>query len=178
VALTLDPALSLALRGGLALLLAAAAWHKLRDLTAFRAALAGYQLVPERALRVAACVLIAAELATASALVLSSRAAGAAVTLLALYTGAVALNLARGRREIDCGCFGPAARQPLSFALVVRNLGLIALGLVCALPVAARALVLLDGLTIAAGIALGALLHGAINGLIANAPRLRALRGV
>ena len=87
------------------------------------------------------------------------------------------MNLARGRREIDCGCFGPALRQPLSLALVLRNAGLIALALVCALPVGSRALVPLDALTIAALVALGALVHGAVNGLIANAPRLRALRG-
>lgn len=177
MALTLDPALSLALRGGLALLFGAAAWHKLRDFAAFRAALGEYQLVPERAVSAAAFGLIAVELASASALVLAARAGFAAVSLLALYTVAIGVNLARGRREIDCGCFGPAARQPLSLALVARNLALIALGLVCALPVGSRGLVLLDGFTIAAAIALGALLHGAVNGLLANAPRLRALRG-
>jgi hypothetical protein len=177
MALTLDPALSLGLRGGLALLLAAAAWHKLGDFALFRAALGGYRLVPERALGAFAFGLIAAELASASALLLSARAGFAVVALLALYTAAIGVNLARGRHEIDCGCFGPAARQPLSLALVVRNLGLIALGLACALPAGPRALVLLDGLTIGAVIALGALLHGAVNGLLANAPRLRALRG-
>jgi hypothetical protein len=176
VALTLDPALSLALRCGFALLFGAAAWHKLGDLAAFRAALGEYQLVPERAVSAAVFGLIAAELASASALVLSARAGFAAVALLALYTVAIGVNIARGRREIDCGCFGPAARQPLSPALVARNVALIALGLVCALPVGPRALVLLDGLTIAAGSALGALVHGAVNGLLANAPRLRALR--
>jgi hypothetical protein len=68
-------------------------------------------------------------------------------------------------------------RQPLSTALVLRNLSLIALAGVSALPVGTRALVPLDALTIAAGVALGALVYAAVNGLIANAPRLRALRG-
>lgn len=174
---SLDPALGLALRGGLALLLATAAWHKLRDLAAFGAALGGYRLLPERALGPASIGLVAAELSTAGVLLVSPRASWAAAALLALYSLAISVNLARGRREIDCGCFGPAARQPLSPALLVRNAALIALALLCALPAAPRALVWVDGLTIAAAIGLGALVHGAVNALLANAPRLRALRG-
>ncbi len=176
MALSVDPALALALRAGLALLFAAAAAQKLRDFAAFRAALGGYRLAPERTLGILAGALIAAEVATASALAFSESGGLAAVALLALYTAAIALNLARGRREIDCGCFGPARRQPLSLALVVRNAGWIALGLVCALPSGSRPLVVLDALTITALVALGALVHGAVNGLISNAPQLRALR--
>jgi hypothetical protein len=41
--------------------------------------------------------------------------------LLALFTGAVAINVARGRVAIDCGC-GGANGQKISRALVVRNL--------------------------------------------------------
>ncbi|MEX2207052.1 MAG: MauE/DoxX family redox-associated membrane protein [Myxococcota bacterium] len=176
MALTVDPALALVLRAGLALLFASAAAHKLRDFGAFRDALEGYRLVPAPALGVFAGGLIAAELGTAAALVLGEHGGVAAAALLGLYSAAIALNLARGLREIDCGCFGPALRQPLSLALVLRNLLLIALAGVCLLPVGMRALAPLDALTIAAGVALGALLHGAVNGLIANAPRLRALR--
>ena len=40
-------------------------------------------------------------------------AAAAAALLLALYAGAIGVNLARGRRDIDCGCGGPASRQPI-----------------------------------------------------------------
>jgi len=60
------------------------------------------------------------ERGVAIALSLASRSQELVLTdrLLALYTLAVVVNLARGRREIDCGCFGPAARQPLSAALV------------------------------------------------------------
>lgn len=176
MALSLDPALGLALRGGLALLLGSAAWHKLRDLGAFRAALAGYRLLPEPLIGVAAVLLVAAELATAGALLVSSSGGFAAAALLALYSLAIAVNLARGRREIDCGCFGPAARQPLSTALVVRNAALVALALACALPAAPRALVWIDALTVAAAIGFGALVHGSVNALLANTPRLRALR--
>lgn len=177
MALTLDPALGLALRGGLALLLASAASHKLRDLEAFRAALGGYKLLPEASIGIASLVLIAVEIATSAALLFSSSAGLAAAALLALYSLAIGVNLARGRREIDCGCFGPAARQPLSAGLVVRNAALIALALACALPAAPRALVWIDGLTVVGAIAFGMLVHEAVNALLANAPRLRALRG-
>ncbi len=177
MALSVDPALAIALRAGLALLLVAAALHKLRDLAAFRAALAGYRLLPERALGAAAAAFALAELGAAGALVLGERGGEAAACLFALYSCAIGVNLLRGRREIDCGCFGPALRQPLSGALVARNAPLIALAGVCALPVRARALVPLDAFTIAALIVFGALVWGGVNGLLANAPRLRALRG-
>jgi hypothetical protein len=176
VALTLDPVLGLALRGGLALLLGSAAWHKLRDLGAFRSALEGYRLLPEPLLGFAALALIAAEIVSAGALVRAPTGGYAAAALLALYSLAIGVNLARGRREIDCGCFGPAARQPLSLALVLRNLVLLALALACALPETPRPLVWVDALTIAAALGFGALVHGSVNALLANAPRLRALR--
>ena len=37
----------------------------------------------------------------------------------------MAINLARGRIEIDCGCFQSTLRQRLSVALIVRNLLLV-----------------------------------------------------
>ena len=48
-------------------------------------------------------------------------APAAALGLLALYSGALALNLARGRRDLDCGCLGPANRQRISPGLLWRN---------------------------------------------------------
>ncbi len=177
MALTVDPALALAARLGLALLFASAAWHKLRDLEVFRTALEGYRLVPRPAEGVAVFALIACELAIAGALVRSSLGGLPAALLLTLYTAAIALSLARGLREIDCGCFGPAARQPLSAGLVVRNLGMIALALVCTLPAGPRTLIWLDVVSIGAAVGLGAILYGTANTLLANAPRLRALRG-
>ncbi len=172
----LDPAIDWILRGGLALLLVSSAGHKLRDLDAFRGALGGYDLLPERALGFASWVVVGSELAIAGALLLSPIGGLAAASLLAVYTAAIAVNLVRGRREIDCGCFGPAARQPLSTALVARNAALIALALASVLPVAPRALVWLDGLTIAAALVLSALLNATLNTLLINGPRLRALR--
>src|SRR5690606_14068067 len=65
----IDPAVSALLRGALALVLAGAAAHKLRDLHAFRVALGDYQLVPWALTGLVAPALVAAEIATAALLV-------------------------------------------------------------------------------------------------------------
>src|SRR5262245_65540349 len=110
----MDPALDLTFRAGLALLFAVAAVHKLRDPRGFPAPLSYYRLLPAGIAGVAGMGLVGAELAVVAALVVDRRAglAGAAA-LLVLYAGAMAINLARGRRHIDCGCAGPAARRSI-----------------------------------------------------------------
>jgi len=179
IAPALDPALQLALRGALAALLGAAAVHKMRNPAAFRAALADYRVLPARAVPAVAAALPGVELLMA-ALLLTPAGAPAALAaggLLSLYTAGIAWNLARGRRDVDCGCFGPARRRPLSGGLVARNALLVAASALASGPRAPRALVWLDGVTIAAGVAVLALLYAAIDGALAHAPRSRALRG-
>jgi hypothetical protein len=97
----------------------------------------------------------------------------------AVVTTAVAINLLRGRTEIDCGCGslgGHVGDQTLSWGLVARN-ALLALAAVLTLREdAARALVWIDYLSVAGG-TLGLLgLYVTVNQLMANTPRLRALR--
>jgi hypothetical protein len=161
----LDPALHLALRAGLALLLLAAAAHKLRDPHRFRAVLADYRLLPRRTLEAVARTLPAGEAALALALLAPGLGATPALlvaTLLALYAAAIAINLARGRRHIDCGCLGAAARRPLGFDLVARN-ALLAVAAGAAAPAAAvRPLVWLDAVTVVGGVLAGALLFAAL----------------
>lgn len=111
----------------LAFVMARGALHKLKD-PAFEGTLADYRLLPAALLPAAGPALIAAELAAAFALILpAARPWGAALAmaLLALYAAAIAVNLLRGRREIDCGCGGPG--ELISWALVGRNLALIVL---------------------------------------------------
>lgn len=167
----IDPVVALALRAALALLLAAGALAKLRDLRGFAAAVAGYRLLPAALARPAAAAFVAGELALAAGLWLpplrEASALGAA-GLLTLYGVAIAANLARGRRDIDCGCGGPLGRQTLSEGLVVRNLLLAAAALAAALPVAARPLVWLDALTLAASVAAAATLYAAASALLAR----------
>ena len=50
-----------------------------------------------------------------------------AMILLCAFAVAVAINIARGRTDIDCGCFPSAVRQRLSATLIVRNLLLAAI---------------------------------------------------
>ncbi|MEM1186955.1 MAG: MauE/DoxX family redox-associated membrane protein [Pseudomonadota bacterium] len=118
-----DPLLQLVLSAGLALLLGSAALHKRREGARFRAQLEAYQLVPGALLRPVAAGLPWIEL-TAGGLMLftATRGAGGLLTavLLLAYGLAMLLNIHRGRTDIDCGCGGPG--QPLSLALVFRNL--------------------------------------------------------
>lgn len=173
-----DPALRLTLRGALALLLFWAAAHKLRDVAGFRAALAAYELVPRQLVGIVAAALSAAEIGIGAGLLAPGAGAGgalAAAGLLCVYAGAIAVNLLRGRHDIDCGCVGAAARRPISSALVVRNglLGLAALA--SALPATFRGLTPIDAVTIGAGVACLGLLYAAVDGLIVNTPRIAAL---
>jgi hypothetical protein len=182
-AVVLDPALACVLRAALAVVLAGAAVHKLRDPAAFRAALAAYRLLPAPAVTPAAALLVAAELAAAGALLGALRheplrvAALGGAALLGLYGAAIAVNLRRGRRHIDCGCAGPGARRPIHEALVARNAVLAALALGAALPAGGRALGALDALTVPAGTAALLLVYASSERLLANAPALAALRG-
>jgi len=177
-AAALDPALRITLRAALVLLFVWAASHKLRDREAFRTALANYQLVPHRWLRPISALLVGAEISVALGLCIpgvAAAAAGTAAGLLALYAGAISINLIRGRHDIDCGCAGPARRQLLSVGLVARNGVLVAAALASALPAAARVLMWIDCVTVAAAVATLALLYAAVDGLLANAPQIATL---
>ncbi|HSP97099.1 MAG TPA: MauE/DoxX family redox-associated membrane protein [Candidatus Dormibacteraeota bacterium] len=176
--MSLDPTVRLALRAALSLLLGSAAWHKLRDVGAFRAAVESYRLLPPVWAVPFAASLIAAESGLAIALWLPRLGGGAALgcaALLGLYATAMAITLRRGRRDVDCGCAGPAHRQSVRPALVVRNGVLIIAALLAALPARARSLTWVDVLTALLAPAAAACLYLAIDGLLANGPRLAAL---
>jgi hypothetical protein len=103
-----------ALAGGAALVLLVGAAQKVRDWPGFRSALAAYRLLPEVLVTPAAMALPAFEAIAGVALFAPAyRGAGAllAVALMATVTGAVAINLARGRADIDCGCGGAEGRS-------------------------------------------------------------------
>lgn len=173
----LDPAVEAALRGALALLFLVAAAHKLRDFGAFAGTLADYRMLPSRLTRPAAAAVVLLEATLAPALLLP-RAHDptllATAALLGAYTLAIGVNLLRGRRHIDCGCSGPALRQPLGESLVARNLLLVALALACLLPVRARPLVWVDAISIAGLVCVLAASYAAANRLIgADLDRLR-----
>lgn len=168
-----------AARATLAIVFLVAAWQKLHELEVFEAALANYRLLPEALLAPAARALPAFELATGLALVIapfSALGGLAALALLLLVTGAVVINLLRGRRDVGCGCGGIEDEQMLSWALVVRNTVLIMLALVALAPPAARDLIWLDYLAVAGSTVAGYGIYLVSSQLIANAPRLARLR--
>ncbi|MEF9603853.1 methylamine utilization protein MauE, partial [Paracoccus sp. PXZ] len=79
--------------------------------------------------------------AVAAGLVMTPLAAPAAITaagLLLVFAAALAINVLRGRTQIDCGCFRNGLKQPVSWLLVLRNLVLtgLALAVAAGLPAA------------------------------------------
>lgn len=170
-ALAVDPALQCVVRAALSLLFGWATIHKLRDVAGFRVALERYELVPAPWAVPIGAFLITAEVGVAAGVWLprvAPVAALGAAAVLALYAGAIGVNLVRGRRDIDCGCSGPARRQPISGGLVVRNSVIAAAALVGALPAGPRPLLWVDGVTIVAGVGALACLYAAADGLLAE----------
>jgi len=164
-----DPAFRAALRLALLALFATAVLHKAADLAAFRATIANYELLPRSLAGAAASALLAAELVVAIGLALlpdPRLAAAGAIALLGTYSLAVGVNLARGRRDIDCGCLGPRHRQRLSGWLLLRN-GLAIFGALALLsPPSPRPWVWIDAVSIAGGAAALGLLWAAANQLM------------
>ena len=159
--MSIDPVVAAALRSLLALLFAAAAAHKLADLVAFRIVLHDYHVLPPSLVTPATALVIATELGLAAALpwrATAPLASTVACALLAVYSVAIAANLLRGRRTLECGCAPSAYRQPLSEWLLVRNLALMAAALSLRVPIDSRPLSWLDAFTfgglVAAGVAI------------------------
>jgi hypothetical protein len=92
--------------------------------------------------------------------------------LLIVYAAALATNLLRGRRQIDCGCglSGAAGgEQPLSWWLVARNVVLASLAGLASLPDSGRDLGIFDALTLAGAMLAAVLLYAGASQLIRNA---------
>ncbi|MBS0377552.1 MAG: methylamine utilization protein MauE [Proteobacteria bacterium] len=163
----IDPAIGLLLTGAFALLFATAAFHKFRDLALFSQVVRAYRLLPQ-ALSVAPLVAAAEALAAAGLLVGTTRPAAALLgaALLLLYAVAIAVNLARGRRELSCGCGGYNERRPIAGWMVARNMVLAVLLAAIALPWSARPPQTVDLLTAGAGVAVAGLLYMSLDRLL------------
>ncbi len=175
----MDPAIDLALRASLVLLFGAAAVHKLRDPRRFRAIVAEYRIVREALAPVASVVIVVGELAVALALALPrTRAAGwtGAAVLAATYALALGVNLARGRRRLDCGCLGAGGRETISWWLVGRNLVLLGIALAGLVPAGERALGWVDAVTATGLAAVAVFAWIAFDGLVANLPAVERAR--
>ena len=168
--MALDPLFGQIVALVMALLFASGAQHKLSDFRAFLGILAAYRLADERIVKFVAPLIIAAELATAVLLLVGSTSAGAvlAMALLAGYGAGIAINLMRGRTQIDCGCHFGRANGGLSCALVLRNLGLCSLTALLLMPISPRTWTALDTAAVIFGVAALAVLYLALEALIRN----------
>jgi uncharacterized membrane protein YphA (DoxX/SURF4 family) len=169
-----DPALALTATLLLASIFAAAAVGKLRALDRFEGVVRNYRLLPDRLVRPAVHGLPLVELAAAAALILPATRPLAAVVLILLllvFAAAMAVNLRRGRDDIDCGCHLGLLKQRISWALVARNLLLAGFG--SALVSGGgqtRPLGGLDGLTVVAATLSLLILYAAVGRLFGLAP--------
>ncbi|MCY1198828.1 Methylamine utilization protein MauE [Achromobacter veterisilvae] len=181
-----DPVLLYAASAALACVLLLGALEKLKDVAGFAAAVSGYRILPAGwTYPFAWAYALAEALAGALLLVPSRQAAGAELALLVLAaaTLALAFNLLRGHRDIDCGCGGPASAGPgrrgggLSWWLVLRN-AVLALWTAPALLAAAegsRGLQWADAAAVF-GLAMSAVgLYFTVNHLLASHLKLRNL---
>ena len=126
-----DADLLIAARAIVGFVLVVAGLLKLRDRAALTAQVTGYVIVPRWLRRLVSSLLGPVEILVGAAL-----AAGAfmplpalvAAVLLSVFSVAISVNLVRGKRLTDCGCFGRDGK-PLRWMMVARNLllGLIAL---------------------------------------------------
>jgi len=177
--LAIDAVIARACGATVALILLIGAIDKLRDRELFEAIIDNYRLLPTGVVSGFARILPLAEFAAAALLLWpAARLLGAVLStgLLALFSTAIAVNLLRGRRDVDCGCGGASGRQPLSWWLILRNAVLVLMTLAGASEGVLRDMAWLDAFTtIAATLALLAL-YAFFNQLGANAPRLQSLR--
>ena len=172
-----DPVAVGAAVGALALILFAAAWHKLSEPDGFAGALHAYELLPAPMVQITARLLPVLEILLGVAMLIpASRSPALLVTALLMlaYAFAIGVNLVRGRAQIDCGC--GADSHPLSWALVARNVVLAATALAVAGPTLERGFVWLDGVTLTMGVLAFYALYLMADELMRQSSRLGQLR--
>lgn len=165
----MDPALGYLLVLDLAALLGWSAIQKLKARREFFEAVTAYRVLRESWVPAAVYGLPSAELLIALGLLIPvSRPAAciAAAGLLLMYGCAIGVNLARGRRDLDCGCSLANGRRPIAGWMLARNAMMACAALAAALPWNPRTLALLDIMTIFGGAAATALLYASIDALL------------
>lgn len=150
----IDPALFHGLTLGLGLLFLVAGAGKLAAPRRFATAVAGYRLLPAAASLPVAILLAGSEVAAGVAAIsfaerLQSAALAVCAFLLLLYAAAMAINLGRGRRAVDCGCTtAVTTARAIGWDLVLRNGVLACLATAAAaLGTTERGLIWLDAVT-------------------------------
>jgi hypothetical protein len=178
----IDPLIIKAIALGMGLLFLTAAWHKLNSPAEFKASLVDYQLLPEWLIKPVGLALPAIELIIGTSWILGWSVrwiAYASAALLTIYTLAIAINVARGRVHIGCGCGAPgsdSSDQPVSGGLVIRNCLLISAALIPTMPLRERTLGVVDFVVIAASLSAAILLYAAVAQLLTNRGVINAWR--
>jgi len=165
----IDPILPLVISTSLALLFFMAARHKLSDGRRFEAQLAAYRLVPDSVLGVSAKALPWLEMSLVFLLLIPFTrpfAASVAAALLVTYALAMAVNIRRGRSEIDCGCGDKP--QSLSVMLLIRNAVLASGALLLVIPVIERSITTIDLIFVALLTAVLAMAYLLVEQLVTN----------
>jgi Methylamine utilisation protein MauE len=173
--MTIDPGVAWLIIACAGLLFLVSALHKLRDLRRFAEVFAAYGVFPAALARRLAPGVPALELAVAVGLLfdeLRALALWLGIALLLIYATAIAVNLARGRRDLDCGCAGPNDRRPIAAWMVWRNAVIAVLLSAVLLPWSERSFVLTDGVTIGFGTACCALVYLCLDRLLAPVRRI------
>ncbi|MEQ6334475.1 MauE/DoxX family redox-associated membrane protein [Sphingobium sp. MK2] len=155
---------------GIGLILLIAGVNKLRHRTLLPGVIANYRLLAPALIAPAATMLPIAEILIGGALILGFAPLPVmlAILLLAVFGLAMAINIRRGRTQIDCGCGRSQLRHPIGWPLVVRN-AVLAILLAPRLLLAPLLSAMDIGTAIAGGIALylAYLLCNSISALIA-----------
>ncbi|MEM9623816.1 MAG: MauE/DoxX family redox-associated membrane protein [Pseudomonadota bacterium] len=172
--MVVDPVLAQIVTVSLATLFAAAGVQKLVYRRRFAGVLEAYALLPSWLIPFLTIIVPVLELGVAGGLLITHHkqlVIATAVVLLATYALAMAINIGRGRRDIDCGCHLSGEPQLINRALVARNLLLALATCLLLLPTAERTLVWFDFGVIIFGVVMSALLYGAGNHLAATHER-------
>lgn len=117
-------------------------------------------------------VMIEAIAILACALAPGTFAGTAVILVLSLYALAMGLNIMRGNALLDCGCSWGDSAQPVTWSLVVRNVGLIVVAGTLLLPEGTRMMAAVDYFGVLCALLLVVTVYMTANLLIANATDL------
>lgn len=128
-----DGRLELVSRWALGVIFIYASLHKIGDPASFARIVYGYELFPDVTINLIAIVLPFIECVVGCALIIGVYPKSAALianVLMVQFIVVISVNLIRGH-EFDCGCFTGASETPEpAWVTLIRDLGLLALGLI------------------------------------------------
>lgn len=153
--------------------------HKLRDFPRFVGVLSAYFRGARwtegrpRLLLAVFVVTLEASIALAASIALFLPSAVVIAALLAagvllMYALAMAVNLARGNRMLDCGCSWGEGRTPVSFLLVARNIVIAGMASLLLIPLPPAGMGVFDVVNAIAMALLAYLLYMVADQLIVN----------